>query len=269
MIALLLFGCDNPPPPPAVDRGVEVPVLDVETRTPEADLLLWQKSKEDDATRYSDGSSGRTLRYRDGVMVSAAVELDAARCPGALVALNALGAPIDQQCGDRRWALDGGFAGYAAIEPDGGCIVTWDKQDQPLTVRALGGMADFRGASYGTIRPQIEGLVPFEGSSDRFVRPTDALDWGGVPLASLRYRFTGDRLWQVELTPAEGQRQAFLDAWAAVFGPGKDGWWHGCDVNASFEFVEPEVFAIRSKRLTWERSQQGGGLTVSPLGTPP
>ncbi len=263
MITWLLLACGDPPPPP-VDRGVNIPVLDVETRTPEAQLLLWQKSIDGDATRYSDTSSGRTVRYRAGVLLSAAVELDAARCPGALVALGEIGPPVDQQCGDRRWALDGGFAGYATIDPDGGCIVSWDKDDQPLTVRALGGMSDFRGARYGSIRPQIEGLVAVEGDAERFVRPTDALEWGGVPLKALRYRFHDDRLWQVELTPAEGERQAFLDAWAAVFGPGRDGWWHGCDVNASFELVDPEVFAIRSKRVTWERSQQSGGLTVSP-----
>lgn len=259
-----LFACAGEPPLPPVDRGVKIPVLDVETRTPEGDLLLWQKSQDEDAMRYSDGSSGRTVRYRDGALVSAALELDAARCPGALVALEALGPAVDQQCGDRRWALDGGFAGFAKLEPDGGCVVSWDKEDRPLTVPALGAMSDFRGAQYGAIRPQIEGLVAVEGDSERFVRPTDALDWGGVPLESLRYRFNGDRLWQVELTPAEGERQALLDAWVAVFGPGRDGWWHGCDVNASFEFVDPDVFAIRSKRMTWERSQAGGGLVVTP-----
>jgi hypothetical protein len=263
VLTTLLVGCGEPAPPP-IDRGVNTPVLEVDTRTPETDLVGWVRSTEEGATRFSDASTGRTVVYRDGVLISAAIELDAARCPAALVALNALGEATERQCEDRRWPLDAGFAGYAPIEPDGGCLVSWDKTVLPLTTRALGGMSDFRGANYGGQRVQLEGMVPLAGDPERFVRPTDALDWGGVPLASIRYRFHDDLLWQVELTPAPGERQAFLDAWTAVFGPGRDGWWHGCDVNASFELVDPDVFTIRSKHLTWERSRGGGASVVAP-----
>lgn len=260
-----LLACGDPPPPPR-DLGPTVPVLDMYTATVTTDLVGWTRTPENGQIRMSDHRTGRTALFRDDKLTYAALELKPDACAAALAQLDALGAPADSSCADRRWPIGGGFASYGALDPGAGCLITWDVEDHPLDRRPLDAMADFRGAVFGAPRAQIEGLIPApdDTTGTVFVRPTDALEWGGVPLSALEYHFDADRLWQVELRPADGDKGGFEAAWAAVFGPGRDGWWQGCAVSASWEYSTTPRFTVRSRAISWERSQRSGGAAVSP-----
>lgn len=266
VIALVaLLGCGEPPPPPR-DLGPTVPVLDMYTATVSSDLIGWTRIPEDGQIRMSDGRTGRTALFRDDKMIYAAKELRPDACVAALTDLGALGKPADSSCADRRWVIGGGFVTYGELDPGTGCLISWDVEDHPLDRRPLDQMADFRGAVFGAPRAQIDGLIPAPGDTTGtvFVRPTDKLDWGGVPLAAILYHFDADRLWQVEIRPADPDKAPFEAVWGAVWGPGHEGWWQGCDVSASWEYSTAPRFTIRSRPITWERSQRSGGAEVTP-----
>lgn len=263
MIALALLACGTPAPPPR-DLGPLIPVLDVHTLAQTDDLVGWVRVPEDGQIRLSHGATGRTALFRDNALVYAATELPAAGCAAALSALEAQAAPAERRCEDRRWPIGAGFASYTALEPGAGCLIAWDVEDHALEAWPLAAMTDFRGAVYGAERSAIADLVPAPGdtSGTVWVRPTDQLDWGGVPLDSITYHFDADRLWQVEFRPTGGDRASFEASWIAAFGPGRDGWWQGCAVSASWEYTSPARFTIRSRELTWERSKRAPGAVV-------